>query len=226
MNPRPNYITPAGYAALKAEYDALFAEERPKLVEIISWAAGNGDRSENGDYIYGRKKLREIDRRLGWLSRRMKAAKIVDPKQQPDRDRIFFGATVTIADEDDHHRALTLVGDDEADAGKGLVGWNSPIARALRGASTGDLRRGQTALIRYVAAGAANNALVGSTGALFLLSLGASPFHLGLLVLSQVEVHRRLRCPQACRLVRVMPSPIQATSSRITSLTPPPNVLI
>ncbi|GGO90397.1 transcription elongation factor GreB [Stakelama pacifica] len=141
MNPRPNYITPAGYAALKAEYDALFAEERPKLVEIISWAAGNGDRSENGDYIYGRKKLREIDRRLGWLSRRMKAAKIVDPKQQPDRDRIFFGATVTIADEDDHHRALTLVGDDEADAGKGLVGWNSPIARALRGASTGDLRR-------------------------------------------------------------------------------------
>ena len=141
MNPRPNYITPAGYGALKAEYDALFAEERPKLVEIISWAAGNGDRSENGDYIYGRKKLREIDRRLGWLSRRMKAAKVVDPANQPDRARVFFGATVQIADEDDNHRTLTLVGDDEAEAGKGKVGWNSPIARALRGASVGDLRR-------------------------------------------------------------------------------------
>ena len=141
MNPRPNYITPAGYGALKAEYDALFAEERPKLVEIISWAAGNGDRSENGDYIYGRKKLREIDRRLGWLSRRMKAAKVVDPANQPDRARAFFGATVEIADEDDNHRTLTLVGDDEAEAGKGNVGWNSPIARALRGAAVGDLRR-------------------------------------------------------------------------------------
>lgn len=138
---RPNYITPAGYSALKAEYDALFATERPQLVETISWAAGNGDRSENGDYIYGRKRLREIDRRLGWLSKRMKAAKVVDPAQQPDRGRIWFGATVTIADEDDHHRTLTLVGDDEADAGSGRVGWNSPIARALRGAAVGDLRR-------------------------------------------------------------------------------------
>lgn len=138
---RPNYITPAGYSALKAEYDALFATERPQLVETISWAAGNGDRSENGDYIYGRKRLREIDRRLGWLSKRMKAAKVVDPAQQPDRGRIWFGATVTIADEDDNHRTLTLVGDDEADAGAGRVGWNSPIARALRGAAVGDLRR-------------------------------------------------------------------------------------
>jgi transcription elongation factor GreB len=138
---RPNYITPAGYAALKAEYDALFAGERPKLVETISWAAGNGDRSENGDYIYGRKRLREIDRRLGWLSKRMKAAKVVDPARQDDRSRVFFGATVTIADEDDSRRILTLTGDDEADAGKGLVGWNSPIARALRGAGIGDLRR-------------------------------------------------------------------------------------
>lgn len=138
---RPNYITPAGYAALKAEYDALLGGERPQLVETIAWAAGNGDRSENGDYIYGRKRLREIDRRLGWLSKRMKAAKVVDPSAQEDRTRVFFGATVTIADEDDHQRILTLVGDDEADAGKGLVGWNAPIARALRGAALGDLRR-------------------------------------------------------------------------------------
>lgn len=138
---RPNYITPAGYSALKAEYDALFADERPRLVETISWAAGNGDRSENGDYIYGRKRLREIDRRLGLLSRRMKAAKVVDPAQQVDRARVYFGATVTVADEDDQQRVLTLVGDDEADAGSGRVGWNSPFARALRGAAIGDLRR-------------------------------------------------------------------------------------
>jgi len=138
---RPNYITPAGYAALRAEYDELFARERPALVDTIAWAAGNGDRSENGDYIYGRKRLREIDRRLGWLSKRMKAAKVVDPAQAPDRARVYFGATVTIADEDDNHRTLTLVGDDEADAGKGLIGWNAPLARALRGAAIGDLRR-------------------------------------------------------------------------------------
>ncbi|TGX55867.1 transcription elongation factor GreB [Sphingomonas gei] len=138
---RPNYITPAGYSTLKAEYDALFGGERPKLVETIAWAAGNGDRSENGDYIYGRKRLREIDRRLGWLSKRMKAAKVVDPAMQEDRTRIFFGATVTVADEDDNHRILTLVGDDETDAGNGLIGWNAPLARALRGATTGDLRR-------------------------------------------------------------------------------------
>ena len=138
---RPNYITPAGYATLRAEYDQLFATERPQLVETIAWAAGNGDRSENGDYIYGRKRLREIDRRLGWLSRRMKAAKVVDPSRQEDRSRIFFGATATIADEDDNQRTLTLVGDDEADAGAGKVGWNAPIARALRGAAVGDLRR-------------------------------------------------------------------------------------
>ncbi|MGN6818068.1 MAG: transcription elongation factor GreB [Sphingomonas sp.] len=141
MNDRPNYITPAGYAALRAEYEQLFAEERPKLVDTIAWAAGNGDRSENGDYIYGRKRLREIDRRLGWLSKRMKAAKVVDPAQQPDRARAWFGCTITIADEDDNHRILTLVGDDEADAGRGKVGWNAPLARALRGAAVGDLRR-------------------------------------------------------------------------------------
>ncbi len=141
MIDRPNYITPAGYSALKAEYDTLFATERPALVETIAWAAGNGDRSENGDYIYGRKRLREIDRRLGWLAKRMKAAKVVDPAKQEDRSRVWFGATVTIADEDDNHRTLTLTGDDEADAGAGRIGWNSPLARALRGAAVGDLRR-------------------------------------------------------------------------------------
>ena len=141
MTDRPNYITPAGYAALRAEYEQLFATERPALVETISWAAGNGDRSENGDYIYGRKRLREIDRRLGWLSRRMKAAKVVDPAAQTDRTRVWFGCTVTIADEDDQQRVLTLVGDDEADAGRGLIGWNAPLARAVRGAAVGDLRR-------------------------------------------------------------------------------------
>jgi transcription elongation factor GreB len=138
---RPNYITPAGYSALKAEYDQLFATERPALVETIAWAAGNGDRSENGDYIYGRKRLREIDRRLGWLAKRMKAAKVIDPAKQEDQSKIWFGATVTIADEDDNHRTLTLTGDDEADAGAGRIGWNSPLARALRGAAIGDLRR-------------------------------------------------------------------------------------
>ncbi|WP_298673628.1 GreA/GreB family elongation factor [uncultured Sphingomonas sp.] len=138
---RPNYITPAGYATLRAEYDDLFGKERLALLDTIAWAAGNGDRSENGDYIYGRKRLREIDRRLGWLSRRMKAAKVVDPARAPDRDRVFFGATVTIADEDDNHRTLTLVGDDEADAGAGRIGWNAPLSRALRGAAIGDLRR-------------------------------------------------------------------------------------
>lgn len=138
---RPNYITPAGYAALRQEYEALFAVERPKLVDTIAWAAGNGDRSENGDYIYGRKRLREIDRRLGWLSKRMKAAKVIDPARQEDRSKVWFGATVTIVDDDDNERILTLVGDDEADAGKGRVGWNAPLVRALRGAGIGDLRR-------------------------------------------------------------------------------------
>jgi transcription elongation factor GreB len=141
MNDRPNYITPAGYAVLRGEYEALLGDERPKLVDVISWAAGNGDRSENGDYIYGRKRLREIDRRLGFLARRMKAAKMVDPAAQADRSRVWFGATVTIADEDDVERVLTLVGDDETDAGVGRIGWNAPLARALRGSAIGDLRR-------------------------------------------------------------------------------------
>jgi transcription elongation factor GreB len=141
MSDKPNYITPAGYKKLREEYEALFSDERPKLVETISWAAGNGDRSENGDYIYGRKKLREIDRRISWLSKRMKAANVIDPAGQPDKDRVYFGATVTLIDEDDSERILTLVGDDEADAGSGVISWSSPVARAIRGAAVGDVRR-------------------------------------------------------------------------------------
>ena len=135
-----NPITPAGYAALRARYDHLLGTERPEIVEIVSWAAGNGDRSENGDYLYGRKRMREIDRELGHLSRRMKAARVIDPAEQPDKSRAFFGATVTLADEDDVAKTVTLVGDDEQDASAGRIGWSSPLARALKGASVGELR--------------------------------------------------------------------------------------
>lgn len=138
---RTNPITPAGFAAMRAEYDRLMRVERPAIVEVVSWAAGNGDRSENGDYIYGRQKLREIDRRASFLARRMKAAKVIDPTTQTDRSRVWFGATVTIADEDDNERTLTLVGDDESDPAAGRIGWSSPLAKALRGAAVGDVRR-------------------------------------------------------------------------------------
>ncbi|MBD59139.1 MAG: transcription elongation factor GreB [Citromicrobium sp.] len=143
-----NPITPAGYAAMKARYDHLLGTARPEIVEIVSWAAGNGDRSENGDYLYGRKKMREIDRELAHLARRMKAARVIDPAEQPTRDRVFFGATVTLVDEDDRERTLTLVGDDEQEAGEGRIGWSSPLARALRGAEVGDVRmvKGPTGL--------------------------------------------------------------------------------
>lgn len=140
MKPQGPPITPEGMAALKARYDLLLGTERPAIVEIVSWAAGNGDRSENGDYLYGRKKMREIDRELGQLIKRMKTLRVVDPAAQVDRSRVFFGAAVTIADEDDNRQTVTLVGDDEQDAGAGRIGWNSPLARALRGASVGDLR--------------------------------------------------------------------------------------
>lgn len=133
-------ITPAGYAALKARYDQLLGKERPEIVEIVSWAAGNGDRSENGDYLYGRKRMREIDRELAHLARRMKNSRLVDPAQQPDRTRVFFGALVTLADEDGNEKTVAIVGDDEQDAGAGRIGWSSPLARALRSASVGDLR--------------------------------------------------------------------------------------
>lgn len=133
-------ITPAGMSALKARYDHLFTTERPAMVETVSWAAGNGDRSENGDYLYGRKRLREIDRELAHLARRMKDVAVVDPTNQPDKTRIFFGATVTVVDEDDREQTVTLVGRDEADAGQGRIAWNSPVAQALKGARIGDTR--------------------------------------------------------------------------------------
>ncbi len=141
MKPEGPPITPAGMAALRARYDHLLGTERPAIVEIVSWAAGNGDRSENGDYLYGRKRMREIDRELAHLARRMKACRVIDPAQQTDRTRAWFGATVTIADEDDNQLVLTLVGDDEQDASAGLIGWSAPLARALRGATVGDLRK-------------------------------------------------------------------------------------
>jgi transcription elongation factor GreB len=140
MKPQGPPITPAGMAALKARYDHLLGTERPAIVEIVSWAAGNGDRSENGDYLYGRKKMREIDRELAHLARRMKVLRVVDPAAQVDRSRVFFGARVEIADEDDNRHTVTLVGDDEQDAAQGRIGWNAPLARALRGASVGDVR--------------------------------------------------------------------------------------
>ena len=135
-----NPITPAGYAALRARYDHLLGTERPRITEIVSWAAGNGDRSENGDYLYGRKRMREIDRELAHLARRMKAARVLDPAGQPDKSRVFFGATVTIADDDDFLRSVTIVGDDEQDARTDRIGWSSPLARALRGAAPGDVK--------------------------------------------------------------------------------------
>ncbi len=141
MGERVNYITPAGYRALREEYEALFAGERPKLLETIAWAAANGDRSENADYQYGRRRLREVDRRINFLSRRMKEARVVDPAAHDDKSRVLFGATVTLADEDDRERVVTLVGEDEADAGAGRISWNSPMARAIRGAAVGDVRR-------------------------------------------------------------------------------------
>ena len=141
MKPDGPPITPAGLAALRARYDDLLGTERPAIVEVVSWAAGNGDRSENGDYIYGRKRMREIDRELAHLARRMKALRALDPAAQQDRSRVWFGATVTIADEEDNHRTLTLVGDDEQDASAARIGWSAPLARALRGAAVGDLRR-------------------------------------------------------------------------------------
>lgn len=140
MSAPSNPITPSGYAALKQRYDHLLGVERPEIVEIVSWAAGNGDRSENGDYLYGRKRMREIDRELAHIARRMKMARVVSPSEQPDKDRVFFGATVELADEDDLRKTVTLVGDDEQDAGRGRIGWSSPLARALKGASVGDLR--------------------------------------------------------------------------------------
>ena len=140
MADSPRFITPQGFARIRAEYDELFAVERPKTVETVSWAASLGDRSENADYLYGKRRLREIDRRLAHLARIMKAAKVVDPAEQPTRDHVRFGATVELADEDDNRRTVTIVGNDEADASQGSIGWSAPLARALIGAKVGDER--------------------------------------------------------------------------------------
>jgi len=134
-----NYITPAGYQRLRDELDQLWKVERPALVNTITWAASNGDRSENGDYIYGKKRLREIDRRMRFLSKRIDNAVVVDPAQRLDCDQAFFGATVTVCGQDGVARTYSIVGVDEADAGRGLISWVSPLARALLKARADDV---------------------------------------------------------------------------------------
>ena len=134
-----NYMTPAGFARMRAELADLLRVERPKVVEIVSWAAGNGDRSENGDYLYGKKKLREIDRRIRFLNKRLESAEVVDPARQTRRDQAFFGATVTYAGEDGAERTVTIVGVDEADLEQGRISWVSPVARALLKTRVGDV---------------------------------------------------------------------------------------
>jgi transcription elongation factor GreB len=134
-----NYVTPEGMRRLQDELRQLQRVERPKVVEIVSWAAGNGDRSENGDYIYGKRRLREIDRRLRYLMKRLDNAVLVDPKRQTHRDQVFFGARVTYAGSDDAEKTVRIVGVDEADPEHGTVSWTSPIARALLKARVGDV---------------------------------------------------------------------------------------
>ncbi len=133
-----NYMTPSGLAAMQDELRRLMRDERPKIVEIVSWAAGNGDRSENGDYIYGKKRLREIDRRVRYLTKRIESAVVVDPAQQKNLDQVFFGATVTYAREDGEEQTVTLVGLDEADFKAGKISWLSPVARTLMKTHVGD----------------------------------------------------------------------------------------
>ena len=133
-----NYMTPFGFATLQAELRQLQREERPKVVEVVSWAAGNGDRSENGDYIYGKKRLREIDRRVRYLTKRLESAEVVDPARQKNLQQIFFGATVTYVDEEDYTHKVTLVGIDEAEFTAGKISWISPVAKALLKARVGD----------------------------------------------------------------------------------------
>jgi transcription elongation factor GreB len=134
-----NYITPKGYAALRAELFDLIDNERPKVVDIVHWAASNGDRSENGDYIYGKKRLREIDRRIRFLTKRLEIAEVTDPSVHFGKDQVFFGATVTYVEEAGAERTVTILGIDEADSLKGEVTWISPIARALLKAREGDV---------------------------------------------------------------------------------------
>jgi len=139
-----NYITRQGHDRLRAEWHALLRVERPQVVEVVSWAAGNGDRSENGDYLYGKKRLREIDRRVRFLEQRLAIAEVVDPARQPNRDQVFFGATVTYVNERDEQRSVTILGVDEADFRRGEVSLHSPIARALLRARRGEMVKLQT----------------------------------------------------------------------------------
>ncbi|KAI5913791.1 transcription elongation factor GreB [Thauera sp. 2A1] len=140
-----NYMTRRGYDALRAELEQLVRTERPRLVETVAWAAGNGDRSENGDYIYGKKRLREIDRRIRFLIKRIESADVVDPERQQELDQVFFGATVTIEDvETAEQQTWQIVGVDEADASDGRISWISPLARALLKAKEGDAVRFQS----------------------------------------------------------------------------------
>jgi transcription elongation factor GreB len=133
-----NYLTPAGYARLRAELLALLDDERPKIVEVVSWAAKNGDRSENGDYLYGKKRLREIDRRIRFLTKRLDIAEVADPALHHGGEQVFFGATVTYVNQRDEQRTVTIKGVDETDNLAGEVSWVSPIARALLKARVGD----------------------------------------------------------------------------------------
>ena len=133
-----NYMTPQGYARLRAELMQLIDEERPKIVDIVHWAASNGDRSENGDYLYGKKRLREIDRRIRFLTKRLEIAEVVDPALHAGRDQIFFGATVTYLEDGETEREVTILGIDEADSAQGQISWISPVARALLKARVGD----------------------------------------------------------------------------------------
>jgi transcription elongation factor GreB len=135
---QPNYITPAGFQRLQDELRQLSRVERPKVVETVAWAAGNGDRSENGDYLYGKKRLREIDRRIRFLTKRLEIARVIDPAAQTNRDQVFFGATVTYAREDGSEKTVSIRGIDEADLARGEVSWIAPIARALLKARAGD----------------------------------------------------------------------------------------
>jgi transcription elongation factor GreB len=134
-----NYMTPQGFRQLRDELHRLTRVERPKVVEIVAWAAANGDRSENGDYIYGKRRLREIDRRIRFLAKRLESSAVVDPAGQTHRDQVFFGATVTYSTAPDEAHTITIVGVDEADLARGQVSWISPIARALRRAREGDI---------------------------------------------------------------------------------------
>jgi transcription elongation factor GreB len=134
-----NYITPAGYARLRAEWVKLMDVERPQVVEVVHWAASNGDRSENGDYLYGKKRLREIDRRIRFLTKRLELAEVADPSVHHGSDQVFFGATVTCVDGQGLERTVTIMGIDEADSLQGQVSWVSPIARALLKSRVGDV---------------------------------------------------------------------------------------